>query len=1245
MSKLTNIKHKILQLEGGAFQEFCDAYLFKKGYGNITEFGMKSGTMKTTIGHPDTYFVNESTNKYIFVGYTTQQTQINKKVEEDILDCLDPTKTGVDPKDIEQIICCHTSSTLSAGKHMELIELCEKQGILLTIFGIDHIANDIYHNYGILAKDFLNESIDTGQIMDQDDFVTAYDHSTYSSPLNNEFYLRENEFQQLKTNIETSKVSVVSGQSGVGKTRLALEVCNSFSIDNGYKFFVIRNKNLPIFEDLVAYIGKPGKYLLMIDDANQLAEIKHILEYILKEKYEVKIVVTVRDYAKEGVIQEIEEFTKPSELNLIRFTDDEIKELMQEQFKIYNEEYLDKIILIAEGNARLAFMAGKVALETQSLKTISDASQLYEVFFSKVFKDNMFNRDYQLLKSLGILACLDTVKLSELDRLDVLLSNADLSIEEFKESLYKLHEIETLDIYHSELVKISDQSLSNYAIYYVFYQKQIISIEKLIKEIYIDNSDFILKVINILLSVFGSEKVHAFIQQNVKAAWSYFEQKGEFPGEFVYHFHGAEPVKSLLYVKNKINKGKEVSRDLKEVDFEKNIYGGNSILKILSRYTDTDYISEALELIFLYVNKNQEVIEEGVKVLRGHYSVLLESYKFDYLTQQKLAATFEENYKKTSVNKLIFSALSKNLLKTFFEETRATRGNVTFYRFPLQISNGAIAYRNKIWKIIIANYEKFDDEFFIELFNEYGSYDDSVEKDIYIYEMNMVDELISLIGKDRISVAVLCVRELNSIYHFFEIELSPYLNSFMNTLEWKVLDTFFMVGYYRDYEDETEREDAIKADYIQLIDLITPDKYKWLVKLCGNFSKIDNVNWEINQGLERFICFLRRQRENYMIFIDTYIDSNDQPKLRIQPSQIIKECIDKFGIEWTYTRVSNKRFINRNEWEYMFYVLLPQESINEKWCDRLEAFLKCKNDKELVQSGVRDIAFLKKYNAYKPGFFLRAVKLIYHKYEYSPFIANLYFTSLMYNRTEKGAVEKAELFIDDIPLLKKIYFKFLTHDRDRDYDGKLLIAIARYDESIIIDYFEHLLAKDRYYNNHADNIDYIWKLDSYKIWINKFIDLLYDKGSHFYFNTEKIGQMIFINSDKEDDKLYARKETLLLDYIKNNINNESKIIYIFNVISELSKSTRSRCIKHLAKLDVDFSIFKNIRFEPSSWGGWTGSLIPQLQTKIDFLHDLLPHFTGIQFIEHRAKIEQMIENYKGNIIQEELDEIRSKNIR
>ena len=84
MSKVTDIKTKILQMDPGRYQEFCDTFLSKKNeYVKILGLGMKSGTHKTTTGNPDTYF-RQDNGKYVFVAYTTQQSGICRKIKDDI---------------------------------------------------------------------------------------------------------------------------------------------------------------------------------------------------------------------------------------------------------------------------------------------------------------------------------------------------------------------------------------------------------------------------------------------------------------------------------------------------------------------------------------------------------------------------------------------------------------------------------------------------------------------------------------------------------------------------------------------------------------------------------------------------------------------------------------------------------------------------------------------------------------------------------------------------------------------------------------------------------------------------------------------------------------------------------------------------------------------------------------------------------------------------------------------------------
>ena len=164
MSKLTDIKNRIDQMDGGAFQNLCDAYLSYKGYKNIYSLGMRTGTDKTAKGNPDTYFLTAK-NKYVFVMYTTQKTDFLKKAIEDIDKCFDSQKTGVSAEDIVEIIYCHTYGRLGPGDDQYLRQYCEKHGAVLTLIGLDQLGNDIFRECPILARDFLVPSFTISPLM------------------------------------------------------------------------------------------------------------------------------------------------------------------------------------------------------------------------------------------------------------------------------------------------------------------------------------------------------------------------------------------------------------------------------------------------------------------------------------------------------------------------------------------------------------------------------------------------------------------------------------------------------------------------------------------------------------------------------------------------------------------------------------------------------------------------------------------------------------------------------------------------------------------------------------------------------------------------------------------------------------------------------------------------------------------------------------------------------------------------
>lgn len=136
MSKLTDIKYRIDQLDGGKFQNLCDIYLTCRGYGNGYSLGMKTGTNKTAKGSPDTYFLTPN-GKYVFVMYTTQKDNFFTKAIEDFSKCFDANKTGLQPESVSEIVYCHTCQRLTAGEHKQLHDFCKQRDAALTLIGLD----------------------------------------------------------------------------------------------------------------------------------------------------------------------------------------------------------------------------------------------------------------------------------------------------------------------------------------------------------------------------------------------------------------------------------------------------------------------------------------------------------------------------------------------------------------------------------------------------------------------------------------------------------------------------------------------------------------------------------------------------------------------------------------------------------------------------------------------------------------------------------------------------------------------------------------------------------------------------------------------------------------------------------------------------------------------------------------------------------------------------------------------------
>ena len=669
MSYKTDIQNAILKLEGGAFQNLCDEFLNECGYNNIVSLGSKPGTNKTTSGTSDTYYCIDSNGKYIFIEYTTQQESIYNKISSDIGKCLDENYTNIACAKIAEILYFHTTSNLTPEQDTELKELCQSKGILLRIFGIDYLANELYNNHKYLVKQHLDITIATDQILSYNDFISNYNKARTAAPIDTDFKFRTEEIISIFSALDDNKAVLLCGAAGVGKTRLALECCHRYAEKNSYEVFCIRNNNLNIYDDLHLFFKTSGKYMVLIDDANELTQLETIINFFNEhDGSDYKIILTVRNYALQSVITELKPIINIKVQTISMMKDDEIEELIKDEFSITNQFYLDRITKIAEGNARIAFWAGKIAIDTDSLEAINDVTDIYSSFYGK-YLSNIKNADKKLFSAAAVAAFIGAIHLDNLNELIDVISLCNLTVEEFKEALFKLHKEEIINIYKEKAVRFADQCLSNYLLFYVFIKEKWIKLSDMIRYSFKVNKTQTITSINVITTLFINHENQDYLFSEVKELWNELSEKDPiFFWEYVKVFYRANPTEALLLVKDKIENTPQANTAVEDLKIDdRNNSVNDDILEILSGFSNTNDLSTALDLYFLYYEKRPDLIDQ-----------------FYYLDALKYY--FNKQYKQSPLNpytqvSLMFKVYSDSDIWSLLSDTPDSIRNIWQYHY------------------------------------------------------------------------------------------------------------------------------------------------------------------------------------------------------------------------------------------------------------------------------------------------------------------------------------------------------------------------------------------------------------------------------------------------------------------------------------------------------------------------------------------------------------------------------------
>lgn len=1245
MATITAIKDSINRLDPAGFQILCDDYLSREGYPNLVSLGTMAGAQKTTPGTPDTYFPIES-DKYIFAEYTTiEEKNLVQKIKSDINKCFDEGKTKIPVKSISEIVYCHTSSNLSPEDDRELKEYCAKKGVLLTLIGIDRLADDLRWKYPILAKEHLGLPIDTEQVHTVEDYIQRYDSNTLAAPLETTFLGREKELALLKKHFATYNVVIVTGAAGVGKTRLSIEFAKMHASGNGEAVYCIRSRALGLINDLNMYFCRPGSFFIVVDDANQITDLNLIIDLVKskKEGFSFNLLLTVRDYAIEKVRKTLSNVIPYKEVNLGKFKDDEIKTLMTNQFGILNPHYLDRIVALSEGNARIAMIAGKLSADANRLDVINDATELFNEYYSPVLCDSGLETDTALLSTAGVAAYLGALHVDHIDPVLPILAAIGVDKETFIENLLRLSRLEIIDIYHDKAVRFSEQCFANYILKYVFFDKKVLPLSEMIEACFSQYKERTVFAVNTLNNVFRSEHVHEFVRQEVIAVWNKLkENASELFWPFLRTFYPINPVEALLEVKGVIDNAAPVIISADEMDTEKgkNYQSVNDeVLSILCGYADTQDLEAALDLFFQYYLKRPDNFMQFYHAATIYYNIHPNSYMYGFRTQQLFfSKLYEYSAEWTNEHVLIlFLNVVNEFLQFEFRHHESTRDGkgLSICHFSLQPSDCVTAYRSLIWAGLeqIARLGNYHNQL-ARVFEHYGQ--GISECSIGVLQ----EDAPLLVGVIQAGFSPECLEDCKIAEHIAECfdrhnisteALQPFLNS-------PCIKTFrILKGPRFTHEYNYEKWQSVHKEWIREFLFAGPSPVEAFSQLYDVYMATKGQNYEATTGIWFALQLLAEDKDAYIEAVRYALSVGEgegidacyavQTLFSILPVSSVFEFIER----------NASAPITLNRWMYAFYHEMPEIAIDDQQVEGLYRFLQDDSDAVINSSGPRDISFLQKYAAADNSVIIKACNIILEKRSYSQFMARIYLEQLCNPYIQQGP-DIFEMLHGHIDLVEQIYLFLLQLGANHDHEGSILVKIAREDSC-----FHQSLARDllrRVEAHELYDIDTrysaLYSMDHYLEFIDGVVEIAISSAKYPTWFVPRIIKQFLILPEKRSD-LEAKKMSWLHHYIAAYSQNEIKMRCLFDALSDLSIDLRRDCIEWFVKENHSFEMFKNLSILPSSWGGF-GSLIPIYKGWIDYLNSLLPFFHGIEYISHKKYILDKIDSVQAMIQQEEISE-------
>ena len=962
---------------------------------------------------------------------------------------------------------------------------------------------------------------------------------------------------------------------------------------------------MPVYQDIKDALDNNKLNYLFLDDANTITNFDAIVNLLRLEEYEkkLKMIITVREYALSGIINQLKTFK--TKMQKISIMDDEQIELLINSINELSSRDLRKIMKLSHNNPRIAVIAA-IMVGDKNCDFIDNGKEILDSYYDQIVRENFLSQSEKV--TMFILSFKHKLNLTDHENLKELLNFFKLDYDIFLVSLNKLHDKELCDIFQDKAAKVSDQSMSDFMVIDFIANSKFFKIRDFFISLFPKYAKEIVEMLVLVNNFKSTNGWIEYLKEEIK--YIYNKITADIDRErFLTQYGALIPIEAIAYTFKKIQTTNNFEYQTSQKEFEEKKRSqsiDDPIIEILCSVSNSEKFNDAGILLIEYFKKRQDKVHEVFSAIKSNFDIE-DSWNYYLEKRVSILEIFLNLENIDELTALLIVNVAEDFLKFSGEKFVSNGRQGVISRYTLIDGDYLIRLHTKIFNIL--------DEVYSFKYEEVNNYIDKLLFNYPVYKIN--DGFLETVISDLKCIKDLFFKDLSKLgfrqeaiifeldskakklkltsQPFFEYEPSS-RQKIYNIFSSNMLD-------YKVEEFDYEKTQKLRIKNLNEVFNEYSNNLLWLFNILSEYQSDELLN---KHELEESIILLYN---------------------RLSADNKVKMLTASLSSEISYSTYHFDYFMKKVSFEEGKVILgFIKKKIDERWY--LSNLLTCKKiNKDMVGELVLFLKNLKNYekiNSFNVLSFENYIKqdivildILMSKYREGE-ISERFFIP------DYASEEKADKIINILSCkeLKKIYLDSFDV-KNIDYSGEVFKSLLKEKDANFVYLFLATLSTKRLELNFVERniqLDYIWKSEVAEEGTKKYLDFLIQENRLFYVGVDPYLERIF-KANIERSSEFIKKEVI-------NTKNENRLVNLYNLsLGIFDDDTLLWLFKLLKDKEIEDTFFEKLYLTMRT-NSWSGSLVPLLDKEISFLNKLTDIFENIKYISHALVITKHIDLLK-----------------